>query len=649
MGIIFSGFLYCSITGSFDFLVGVLYMIMREWGEQPRQTRKTLWIYASVVALCCALYATLLSTRGMSPAEGWYSYYAYLINEDGAIPYVDFELLFPPLYTYLIAGFTSVFGYAILALRIFGVVVYALTGVFAFLIFEKLTSKPIFSLMAGLLAVSILQSEVVQIFYDYIRLMDLAVYASIYFLLCAVERIERLGEIGFFEPTLLLGIALAVLASMFKQSSGLIYLLYTLIFLLFAGIVLPRRRLYRKALLASVPIVIVMYGAMFAFLAANGSLDEYFYYNFKAATAAKGGSLLAVLFGWLFRNGPILFVYAAIVLLVMGGAWLLCRYLSLRFPRQKEECEIRPSLFFCVLAGLMLLGGIAIALFYDRFSPLWFGAQKPFTAFVVATAAFAIIAIELIVRRVRRQEPHKDAAKACFFCGAVFVLAYAVCTSGGLAESQIALGYPLVAMLFLPVLQFRRREIVALALAFLMLFHTLLGWARKTHAIYGWWGLEVGSVEEQTEQVDLPLLFGIRTNRKYADMYEGVVRIVQDTTEEGEEIFVFPHMPIFYLLCDRPRATNTAIQWFDVSTDRAVVGDIATLQEKKPRVLVLCSIGEEIIDAHEISFRQGNESGLRQMQDFLGSFVEREGYEEQASYTISRGYTVSVWVLSGGE
>ena len=63
------------------------------------------------VALLLALLAGILTTRGISPAEGWYSYYAYQINEQGAVPYVDFELLFPPLYTYLIALFTRIFGY----------------------------------------------------------------------------------------------------------------------------------------------------------------------------------------------------------------------------------------------------------------------------------------------------------------------------------------------------------------------------------------------------------------------------------------------------------------------------------------------------------------------------------------------------------
>ena len=73
-------------------------------------------ILCFLTAALCAIYAGVLSSRTFSPAEGWYSYYAYLINEEGAVPYLDFELLFPPLYTYVIAFITKIFGYAIIIL-----------------------------------------------------------------------------------------------------------------------------------------------------------------------------------------------------------------------------------------------------------------------------------------------------------------------------------------------------------------------------------------------------------------------------------------------------------------------------------------------------------------------------------------------------
>ncbi len=619
-------------------------MILKEWQAGSSKSRARLLLGLLVAALC-ALYAGILSTKGLPPTEGWYSYYAYLINEEGAIPYLDFELLFPPLYTYLIALFTRIFGYSLMALRIFGALIYALTGLFAYLIFEKISNRPIFSFLAGLLTAAVLQSEVVQIFYDYIRLMDLSVYAAIYFFLCAVEKIEKEGRLRFFEPCLLLGAVFATAASLFKQSSGLIFLLYCFIFFLFASFVTTHRGLYLKALASSVSTAAVLYGGMVLFLHSQGSLSAYLYYNFRGAVAAKGGSLWAVLFGWLTRTGPKSYAGLAggAILGLVALSLFLCWRASKKAAAEKKKTN--PLLLWGVVGGAFLLLFVISVVFFDRLSIVLVGSYQIFAVFLVGTICFAAVSISLIVSRIKKKELPFDGASLCFLSGAVFILGYSVCTSGGLVESQVALGFPLVVLLFLPFLRFRGKEWVALSLAALMLFTTGIGWTRKLRHIYNWWGLDVGSYAEQTVTTDLPLLRGIRMRKEYAAMYEGVVRSVERYTEEGEEIFVFPHMPVLYLLSDRPRATDTAIQWFDVSTDRAVVEDIEVLREKKPKVLVICRIDEYVISSHESSFRQGEKSGLNQMQEFLEKFVAEEAYRSDGAYLLCEGYTVEVFVL----
>ncbi|MBO4500695.1 MAG: glycosyltransferase family 39 protein, partial [Clostridia bacterium] len=272
----------------------------RDLGKRARAVKISL---PFVVGALCLLYAVLTATRSFPPTEGWYSYYAYLINEQGAVPYLDFELLFPPLYVYLIAAFTKVFGYGFLALRIFGALLYAAIGALAYFIFLKLTKKPIFAAFAGLLAAAVLQSEAVQIFYDYIRLMDVSVYAAILCLLYAVDHIEKdAARKTWKDPALYLGAFFAVAASLYKQSSGLIFLLYCGAFLLFAVFVSRHAREYLIALGVFAGVTLVLYGAMFAFLGAKGALSAYFYYNFRAAAAAKGGSIFSLLFGFIPRS-----------------------------------------------------------------------------------------------------------------------------------------------------------------------------------------------------------------------------------------------------------------------------------------------------------------------------------------------------------
>ena len=624
-------------------------MFLSEWKKTNHARQRNNLLFLMIVVVICVIYSGILATRSMAPTEGWYSYYAYIMNEEGAIPYLDFELLFPPLYVYIIALFTRIFGYNIIALRILGVVVYALTGLLAYLIFEKLTSKPVFSVFAGLLAISVLQSEAVQIFYDYIRFMDLAVYAAIYFFICAIDTIDKSGKIRFYDKNLILGAAFATVASMFKQSSGLIFLIYCAVFFAFAFLVFKNRRLYLRTFGVLFLVSFLLYGAMVLFLAQQGSLSAYIYYNFEAAVAAKGGSLVMVLFGWLIRSKSqmlLLLLGTLGVALLYGVMWLF-RRLSARYPASVEDKKPSKALLitvFCV--SFVAIFTAASLVFDDAFwQKVLIGNQKMFTAFLFSTVAFVVLSVRAVICRIRKKEMPEGTPAVCFITGAVFVLAYSVCTSGGLVESQVALGYPLFAMLFLPTLKFKKHEWVALGLAVAMLFNTGLGFERKLRRIYNWWGLDVGSIAEQTETTDVPLLVGIKVNGAYARMYNGVLGTVREHSERNDEIFVFPHMPVLYLMCDRPRATSTAIQWFDVSTDEAVVADIDVIKEKKPKVMVLCMIDEYVVSSHETAFRQGEKSGLHEMQDFLRQFVYEEGYVTDGYYTLSSGYSVEVWYL----
>lgn len=78
--------------------------------------------------------------KTMPIAEGWYSEYAWLINH-GKLPYRDFEYLFFPLYIYFIVGFTKIFGYSIIALRILGIVLFGAIGGGLYWLYSKLFSN----------------------------------------------------------------------------------------------------------------------------------------------------------------------------------------------------------------------------------------------------------------------------------------------------------------------------------------------------------------------------------------------------------------------------------------------------------------------------------------------------------------------------
>ena len=631
-------------------MVGIRTRFRYLWNE-----RRPLLLACLVTAVISVAYASFLAGRTMPPAEGWYTYYAYLINEEGAVPYLDFELLFPPLYTYLIALFTRIFGYGILALRIFGVLIFGTTSVFACLIFEKLTHRPLLGILGGVLAVAVLQGEIVQIFYDYIRVMDLFVYAAVYFFLRYLESV-RLdgGRDAILSPRLngnvIAGSVFAVLASMCKQSSGLIFLMFCVAFLLFLLICLPHRKELLLQLGTLLGVSVVLYGVMALFLLTQGSLGAYINYNFVSSVDSKGGgSLLSILFGWIPRSRAALlqglkFTLIPLLLLV---AWIV---LSIKLPKRSDE--LHPTLMRALRIGvpsLLVLSVLLPVLFggYASFITRFMSAIPMYVVFLFSTVFFVVASFGVIFRKfIPRVDWHRH-YKYVFLSGVVFTLGYSVCTSGGLAESQTALGYAFVPILLIVAASYRKREVAAVIFSLMMIFQTSVAFGRKIHVTYGWWGLETGSYAAQTETCEVPIFRGLKMTPAYAKMYNDVYRGVVENTDEGEEIFVFPHMPVIYVATDRPRATNTAVQWFDVATDEAVVADIDVIREKRPKVMVLCRVSDYVIKEHENSFRGGEESGLHTMQDFLYRFVVEEGYACLSENQISEGYVVTVWCLPG--
>ena len=154
--------------------------------------QKIVCFYMALTIGVCFLYVGIVFNQGMPFAEGWYTYYAQCIN-NGAIPYKDFEYLFSPIYIYLIAFITKIFGYDLIILRVIGIFFFCIIALGTYLTTVEVigTKNCWIASIATISAVFYLQSEVVQIFYDYIRLMDIFAIFTVYFLVRYLKKVHQ--------------------------------------------------------------------------------------------------------------------------------------------------------------------------------------------------------------------------------------------------------------------------------------------------------------------------------------------------------------------------------------------------------------------------------------------------------------------------
>ena len=258
---------------------------MRKIGKKIYELR-----YLLIILSVCACYAGILYNQTMPFAEGWYSYYAKCINR-GEVVYKDFDYLFTPLYIYFIALITKIFGYKVIILRIVGIIFFCLIGTFVYLSLKELFNEEI-AVIATITSVMYMQSEVVQVFYDYVRMMDIFSCAATYFLIKAIKNDDRK------KYFILAGIATSLFI-LTKQNMGLLFWIYSIILICSVSLVL--RRSVKEKLIYFITGSIVPIFITIIFMLINGSLIPFFNQTGGEAVAAKGG-ILPILFNWIINN-----------------------------------------------------------------------------------------------------------------------------------------------------------------------------------------------------------------------------------------------------------------------------------------------------------------------------------------------------------
>ncbi|MGN1328274.1 MAG: hypothetical protein ACI4V4_01085 [Eubacterium sp.] len=600
---------------------------------------KEYWLALVFTLIPVAIFAISLSNKTMPLAEGWYTYYAQLINE-GQVVYRDFEYLFMPGYITFIALFTKIFGYNIIALRVLGVIFFMLITYFAFKIFNELFT-PMGACLGATVTAFYLQSEVVQIFYDYIRFMDMFAYITI-FLLIKMSKNYIYGKNIDYKITILAGAANAMVL-MTKQNIGLLFGFFVLCYFIFLFLYKSEKKnVFVNLLLYGLGagIIFAVYGV---YLFANGALGACLEQTLFGATEAKGG-IKAILFNWIIqgKNSFINEKKVVIFVVLVGLAFIL---LNVFFPAKGNNEKSRKIVFgvYAVLAPVGILTMYMSDTFTKKFTDVYTSYTYGFYTFV--TLVFFIMMICYIIEIFKKKRKLNDFIGFFFLCGAIFAIGYGVGMSGGLVASQIALSTGLIICILLSLCQGKFSWISMSLVSIGALCFVMFCGAYKYVSTYNWWGLTDSSVWEATEEMDIDIFKGIKVSEDEKKIYEGINNYVQEYTDEDDDIFAFPHTPILYTATNRhDPGTFTKVQWYDVATNESVKKDIAVIEEKQPKVIIIYNIPQFAIDSHESAFNKNKESATTTMSKTLKKYCLRNSYIPKENYKINSYCSITVWV-----
>ncbi len=593
------------------------------------------------VIFLSGLWAVLTFDKLAVISEGWYVTYSNLILA-GKIPYLDFEIVFPPLYMYLMTVVTIVFGESLLAFRFIGVLVYICITALAYFIFKQISPSWI-AAIAAIIASFALQSENTFIGYDYIRFYDLFNYFALFLLLRVVVKSQKNEPISKNLNMFFIGILIA-LAILVRQTSGLMIFVYVVVFLVLLHFLFKNVKFEPKNFCCflvgfSLPLLIV-----FLWLLHMGVLGSFIDMTILSGTK---GSVTAMLFNWIPRLSSSLMVFEKNLITAMV-LFLILLVIIEKTQDGNESINENRATHLVYFASVVTMATLVIVLFQSYNTSLMVSSHWLLLTnvmFVFNTVLILILMCIISYKNWKKTQPPNLEIACLLISGFVFILGFGSGTSGGLSLGQGALNFGLVAAIFLnyiariPEKKFKaglKTLAVVLVIGFVATSISI-----KVITPYNWWGVNAEPYEDAVYETEIDYFDGIKltANEKY--MYEDFVEKTKIHLGTGDEIYCYSQIPIFYTLANKIPTVKAPVCWFDVVQDKTVLEDLAYLKSDNPKMIVFADHGYSAMEVHEHLFRGGNESGQRAMYEWLLECKDdtNSDYIVISSYNIN-GYNV---------
>jgi hypothetical protein len=556
--------------------------------------------YAACIAPL-ALYQALYVNGFYPITEGWFSEYAHLIRA-GAVPYRDFSLLLTPLYPLQLAAFQALFGEGIRSLNVLGIFV---TCAIAIALFDLLRNffNPWICALAAAIGTIYYQSGNAFIDYDFTQFVTLYLLIATALLVRSIKAPPASGDdTGALRLCVFSGFFFGF-AVLVKQSNGGAAALAVGL----AGIVVafvlyrPRAAFLRVAALIggfALPLAVTL-----LWLYLTGALHSFFADAFVAALHAKGG--LSV-FAWIPYYVAFLAWFAlraAAYLLAVIVAMLLAGSLDRLVGRTRGSAtRYAPSVAIIALSLLSILVLVsARGICLDCALLPFAGAAFRDWVYVWSPTfyLFGSIAAIVLLLATRRTVVAKFLAIASLGIG----LTLGNGMSSSISEISIFLGVAMLLAFLIEIgLPYLFPVFVPVALALLFCASLV---ESKFNAPYTWWQVTTPPVGSSACADTEGILQGLCIpTRDYASIMSIESAILANSTP-GTLIYVYPHMPIFYLLSNRAPFDGAVVSWFDATGDQLADDVSRRLRSDPPPVIVVAEVPEAVMAAHEHLFRGG--------------------------------------------
>ena len=597
--------------------------------------KSTSLIYILLLTCVCIICSLFTYNKIFPITGGFYSVAAKSMGK-GLLPYKDFQLLFPPVYTFFIYILTQIFGYNFIVIRIWGIIIFTLEAILLFMIFKQIFDEKS-SFAGSIISVFMMQSGNAFTAYDYARIHDIFVFLAVLLFLKKVQsNASRKNFIFSFIIGVNIGLTIAT-----RQSSGIV-IAFTL-FLLFVATILffddkKNMLIDLGGFILGIFLILFFIGIILYF---THTLKPFFQSITTDALAAKGGGLQA-LFGWL--SEALIRMWdsklSIILILLVGGIYFTLFY-------KIKDLDNKIKKFDFIILTCLLIGGMIFCYGCITFAYIFqakYSSNIPYILFFILFVSFFSLLIYFIFQYVKYKKLDQFLMK--------FLIIESICIAmswGGAMSASLGFltGFPTIGLLSSLYLYLTKNVVKNYLYEFNLLINIifcLIFFCNKIVSPYSWWGLNIESADQLIYSVDLPYMDGIKTSKSSKEFLEEVSKLILSNMKDEDKIFAFPHMPIFYLLTDKLPFTYSYLQWFDVSSDTALIQDMQKIKETAPKIIIMEYLPDYVFQGHEAAFRDGKTSRQRIMQTELTEFINTNNYTNVKTFDEENEYSIQVFV-----
>lgn len=182
-------------------------------------------------------------------------------------------------------------------------------------------------------------------------------------------------------------------------------------------------------------------------------------------------------------------------------------------------------------------------------------------------------------------------------------------TSAGLSEISAFYGLAIVLATLLTLSSpFLVPAAIPLVLSMLFTFSVF---ERKLELPYNWWSVKSQDIRQIACAKTKGLLSNICIEPDKYEAIESLVSSIKAASTIGDELYVFPHMPIFNLLSGRLPYKNLVVSWFDFTSQERAKNLSMDLLNEPPKVMLIARIPIEVFEGHERLFNRSMPSEQR--------------------------------------